>query len=121
MKILSNKLLVTMPQIPFNEHLLWRGELQKSKPIKIRDQTKYFVHSEKIIYEMVDATRYQNDLNYRYKIYSGSYWAGVNKRIAEYRQRNAEPIYSEDIQEPEIIEPEPEPKVKPRFKWSWYH
>ena len=81
-----------MPTIPFNEHTLWRGQLQKSRPLY--SQEKCLSIELAVEYEDLDKERYDRDLNYRYKVYSQSYWVGVKQRMLEYRKRNYIPLQS---------------------------
>jgi hypothetical protein len=79
-----------MPQKPFNEVLLWKGQIQqhqKSSKLnlpdmilpKINSLTGRFVPERPTIHE---------ELLYRYSVYSAEYWRGVKERQYEYRLRN---------------------------------
>jgi len=79
-----------MPTIPFNEHTLWRGQLQKSKPFY--SQEKCLTVELHVSYDDLDKERYARDLNYRYHVYSQSYWVAAKQRMLEYRKRNYIPL-----------------------------
>jgi len=80
----------SMPQKPFNELLLWKGQIQKcqkkstiSQPDmvlpKINALTGHYVPERPSIHE---------ELLYRYSVYSIEYWRGVRERQQEYRAAN---------------------------------
>ena len=79
-----------MPQKPFNEILLWKGQIQqhqKSSKVKkpdmilpkINSLTGKYVPESPLIHE---------ELLYRYSVYSREYWLGVKERHKEYRLKN---------------------------------
>ena len=113
-----------MPQRPFNEHTLWKGQMQQKYVQNIESEydMNIYVNSSRystITHADVDKYRYMKDLNYRYSVYSQNYWAGVKERIAEYRRRNAVPL--EEIKEVQQDEFLPEPIVKKQgYRWPWF-
>jgi len=79
-----------MPQKPFNELLLWKGQIQQhqkkltiSQPPmvlpKVNALTGHYVPERPNIHE---------ELLYRYSVYSIEYWRGVKERQQEYRAAN---------------------------------
>jgi hypothetical protein len=79
-----------MPQKPFNELLLWKGQIQQhqkkstiSQPPmvlpKINALTGHYVPERPNIHE---------ELLYRYSVYSIEYWRGVKERQTMYRTIN---------------------------------
>lgn len=78
-----------MPQKPFNELLLWKGQIQlnQKKPIsqpamvlpKINSLTGHYIPESLTIHE---------ELLYRYSVYSAEYWRGVKERQEQYRAAN---------------------------------
>ena len=125
MKLFSNRSTGTMPLRPFNEHILWKGQIQQRQMQKSNidsefDISIYFDSSRHstITHADVDQPRYTKDLNYRYSVYSQNYWTGVKERAAEYRRQNAVPLnIQEEVQEQEVL---PEPVIKPKSKWPWF-
>lgn len=78
-----------MPQKPFNEMLLWKGQIQQhQKPSliqppmilpKVNPLTGKYVPERPSIHE---------ELLYRYSIYSAEYWRNVKERHRQYRLAN---------------------------------
>lgn len=78
-----------MPQKPFNELLLWKGQIQQNqKPSIIQPEmilpkvnllTGKYVPERPSIHE---------ELVYRYSVYSAEYWRGVKERHRQYRAAN---------------------------------
>lgn len=78
-----------MPQKPFNEFLLWKGQIQQNhkRPLiqpemvlpKINSLTGHYIPERPSIHE---------ELLYRYSIYSAEYWRGVRERQQQYRAAN---------------------------------
>jgi hypothetical protein len=112
-----------MPTTPFNEHALWKGQLQISHPKPIVTQNKFLIKRAHHLPSFIDPYIHQNELNYTYKIFSNNYWAGAKQRMAAYREKNALPpeATQADLPVQERV-PVPPPVVKKygRFKWLWF-
>lgn len=79
-----------MPQKPFNEVLLWKGQIQKCQQKSTLRQPdmilpKYNLLTGRYIPERPTI---HEELLYRYSVYSAEYWRGVKGRQLEYRLRN---------------------------------
>ncbi len=78
-----------MPQKPFNELLLWKGQIQQHQKAtmlnppmilpKINSLTGHYVPERPSIHE---------EMLYRYSVYSAEYWRGVRERQQQYRTAN---------------------------------
>ena len=79
-----------MPQKPFNELLLWKGQIQQHQKAtrlslgpmvlpKINSLTGHYVPERPSIHE---------EMLYRYSVYSAEYWRGVRERQHQYRLAN---------------------------------
>ena len=81
-----------MPQKPFNELLLWKGQIQQHQKAsrlnppmilpKFNTLTGKYVPERPSIHE---------ELLYRYSLYSEQYWHGVRERQYLYRLLNSSP------------------------------
>ena len=75
---------------PFNEHLLWKGEIQKSNYPKPICKPDFVVENTNWLTGVViDRGVVWRDIRKRYDAYSHSYWQGVNERKLRYRLENA--------------------------------
>jgi hypothetical protein len=76
-----------MPQKPFNEPLLWKGQIQKcQKPSKIRQPDMILPTINSVTGHYVpERPTIEEELLYRYSVYSREYWRGVKQRQVEYR------------------------------------
>jgi len=78
-----------MPQKPFNELLLWKGQIQQHQKAtklnppmilpEINSLTGHYVPERPSIHE---------EMLYRYSVYSAEYWRGVRERQQKYRTAN---------------------------------
>jgi len=78
---------------PFNEHILWKGAIQKAnypkpitKPTMILPQINWLTghpipHNPSISQQML----------INYESYSNTYWKGVRERAEAYRNKNRSP------------------------------
>jgi len=78
-------------QKPFNEHLLWKGAIQRSNyPIPIRKPKMILPKINTIIGGTYDDEDIWEDITKRYDIYSKKYWERVKKIHTEYRNSSIE-------------------------------
>jgi hypothetical protein len=81
---------------PFNEHLLWKGKLQrynaKSKLVQ-PPMDLPIVNSLTGYYDPPRRPSLSEEREYRYSLYSAAYWAGVKERQRLYRSiQPSEPL-----------------------------
>lgn len=79
-----------MPQKPYNEMLLWKGQIQRNQKLsmlslgpmvlpKVNSLTGNIIPERPTIHE---------EILYRYAVYSAEYWRGVKERQQKYRLAN---------------------------------
>ena len=79
-----------MPQKPFNELLLWKGQIQqhqKLSKLNLPDMVLPKVNSLTGKY-IPERPSIHDELLYRYTVYSNEYWRGVKERHRQYRLAN---------------------------------
>ena len=78
-----------MLQKPYDETFLWKSQLRKSsKQNTIRQPPMVLPKCNTLTGRYIpEKYSIQDDLNYRYSLYSKKYWEGVKKRQLEYRAR----------------------------------
>jgi len=79
-----------MPQKPFNELLLWKGQIQKnqrSSKVNKPDMVlpKYNTLTGKYVPE---SPSIHDELLYRYSVYSAEYWSDIKEKHKIYRLKN---------------------------------
>lgn len=78
---------------PFNEHLLWKSKMERSKyiPFQVTRQNPPMELPE--VNSIVGGTVYNSqiyeDICKSYEAYSAAYWRGVRHRQAEYRKNRS--------------------------------
>jgi hypothetical protein len=75
-----------MQQKPFNECLLWRGQLRKYGPHDLQQPPMILPRINSLTGRYVpDRPSIHDEMNYRYSLYSKAYWTGVKERQKLYR------------------------------------
>jgi hypothetical protein len=74
---------------PFNEHLLWKGTLQKANyPKSIAKPPMILPEINPLTGKEMNPPNIHKDMNILYAQYSRAYWHGVNQRKYLYRLAN---------------------------------
>jgi hypothetical protein len=73
-------------QKPFNEHLLWKGTIQRSNySIPIRKSNMILPKINTLLGGTYDDEDIWRDITKRYDVYSKQYWERIKKTHTEYR------------------------------------
>lgn len=71
---------------PFNEHLLWKGKIQKANyPKPIRKPSMILPEINWLTGFPMNQPDHNKDMNAAYATYSRQYWLGVEERKLAYR------------------------------------
>lgn len=77
---------------PFNEHILWKGQIQKANYPNPLTQTQkppmILPEINSLTGKVMNPYDIHRDMNISYAIYSQAYWAGVEERKRKYRQNH---------------------------------
>jgi len=78
-----------MLQKPFNEVLLWKGQIQLNKKQSLVQPDMILPKYNTLTGRYVpESPSIHEELIYRYSVYSAEYWRGVKERHKQYRQAN---------------------------------
>jgi hypothetical protein len=76
---------------PFNEHLLWKGKIQRANyPKPARKPPMILPEINSLTGHIINPPDIHGEMNAAYATYSQQYWLGVEKRKMAYRERMAD-------------------------------
>jgi hypothetical protein len=74
---------------PFNEHLLWKGKIQKANyPKSIAKPRMILPEINWLTGKVMNPPDIHEEINEAYRLYSQKYWLGVEERKRIYRIMN---------------------------------
>lgn len=72
---------------PFNEHLLWKGKIQRANyPKPVQKPPMILPEINSLTGRVMNPPDYDKEMNEAYATYSRQYWLGVEERKRAYRE-----------------------------------